>query len=125
MVLTSRNPCTKYSRLMLAYIGNTYSKERRVYEPTRRTTYSHIGLIVPNIFALQDRLGSFNITILKRTGEAPDINDPSAGAFGITDPSTQDAADAMKGVLLSGFLDFVIVADPDGNLLEIQPQGGR
>ena len=56
-----------------------------------------------NIFALQDRLGSFNITILKRTGEAPDINDPSAGAFGITDPSTQDAADAMKGVLLSGF----------------------
>ena len=125
MVRTSRNPCTKFSRLIVAFTGNTYSKERRFYEPTRKATYSHIGLIVPNILALQDRLESFNITILKRTGEAPDINDPSAGAFGITDPSTQDAADAMKGVLLSGFLDFVIVADPDGNLLEVQPQGGR
>ncbi|PVH80320.1 hypothetical protein DL98DRAFT_588429 [Cadophora sp. DSE1049] len=110
---------------LIEFICNTYSKEPRVYEPTRKATFSHIGLIVPDIVALQARLESFNIPILKRTGETPDINDPSAGAFGITDPSTQDAADALKGVLLSGFLDFVIVADPDGNLLEIQPQGGR
>lgn len=110
---------------LIEFICNTYHKERRVYEPNPRTTYSHIGLIVPDIQALQARLESFGVKILKRTGEAPDINDPSAQAFGITDPSSREAAEGLKGVLLSGFLDFVIAADPDGNLLEIQPQGGR
>ncbi|KAH9219610.1 hypothetical protein DL95DRAFT_483824 [Leptodontidium sp. 2 PMI_412] len=110
---------------LIEFICNTYSKERRVYEPTRRATFSHIGLIVPDVLALQARLDSYNIPILKRAGEKPDIGNPTSGAFGITDPESQDAIEALKGVLLSGFLEFAIVADPDGNLLEVQPQGGR
>ncbi|KAL2070412.1 hypothetical protein VTL71DRAFT_13438 [Oculimacula yallundae] len=108
---------------LIEFICNTYSKEPRVYEPTRRATFSHIGLIVPDTLALQARLDSYKIPILKRAGEKPDVTSPSIGAFGITDPESEEATEAMKGIFLSGFLSFVIVADPDGNFLEIQPRG--
>ncbi len=110
---------------LIEFICNTYQEERRVYEPSPTSTYSHIGLIVPDILALQARLDLFGVKILKRTGDAPDINDPRSQAFGLTNPSSPEAAEGLKGVLLSGFLDFVVAADPDGNLLEIQPQSGK
>lgn len=42
------------------------------------------------------------------------------GAFGLLDPAI--IPDALKGIIALGFERFLIVADPDGNLIEIQEQ---
>lgn len=92
---------------------------------TTTVTFSHVGLIVPDILATQKRMEKFGVKILKRVGENPNANGPLDNAFSLGDAITKDQAAkaaALKGIIGMGFPAFLVVADPDGNLVEIQQQ---
>lgn len=88
----------------------------------RLSSFSHIGLAVPDIKATQARMEQYGVNIVKRTGEVitAAISD-AAMPFGFSS-DTPAAESALKGVQAIGFDSFLLVTDPDGNLLEIQPQ---
>lgn len=86
-------------------------------------TFSHIGLIVPNINATQERMEKFGVNILKRTGELPPPElGPLANAFGLFLLNETERQEALDGIAGFGFGQFIIVEDPDGNTIEIQQQ---
>jgi len=61
-----------------------------------------------------------NVTIVKRVGASVDLHGVIPLAFGLADPAERDAA--IPGVEALGFPAFLVIADPDGNLLEVQEQ---
>ncbi|KAH8646481.1 hypothetical protein BGZ60DRAFT_535619 [Tricladium varicosporioides] len=87
-------------------------------------TFSHIGLVVPDLQSLQRRVESFNATILKRIDDPPARDQGSivAHALGFSDPTGKLASDALPAIQLMGFFSFLIFADPDGNVIEAQQQ---
>jgi lactoylglutathione lyase len=90
----------------------------------RVNTFSHIGLIVPDTLAAQKRMEMHGVKVLKRVGE--EMKFPSAGAqaFGFDEDHSnpRDAELTIEGINQLGFNDFLVIADPEGNVLEVQPQ---
>lgn len=94
---------------------------------TKRTnTFGHVGLIVPDIAKAQDYLESNGVEILKRVGDP--INTfigPVNNAFGIGEYAGVHHAAKQKLMDAQGIIGLpllLMVADPDGNLVEIQQQ---
>ena len=92
-------------------------------EPTtkRVNTFSHVGLVVPDVKKAQDRMEEDGVEILKPIGK--DV-EPGSGAamayrFGAQDLGDASAAAAFDAI---GFKYFLLAADPDGNVVEIQQQ---
>ncbi|CAG8952863.1 hypothetical protein HYFRA_00007577 [Hymenoscyphus fraxineus] len=97
----------------------------REYVPNTRQTLSHLGLIVPDVKALQDRVEAFNATILKRVDDAPSLDNGSVVALGFgIDPASEEAQELIAPTEALGFFQFLVFADPDGNLIEAQQQIG-
>ncbi|KAF2002300.1 Glyoxalase/Bleomycin resistance protein/Dihydroxybiphenyl dioxygenase, partial [Amniculicola lignicola CBS 123094] len=113
---------------MVEFQWNKKQKEERKFDANPRNTVSHLGLIVPDLIAAQERFISLNVTIIKRAGEldwSPETgNRIFAGAWGfnnLEDPEAQESIrKAMPGIDAIGFKDFILIADPDGNLFEVQ-----
>ena len=84
----------------------------------RQGTFSHLGLIVPDVQAVRDRMKDHGVKILKDVGDG---NMP-LGAIGDAmggvgdDQKIQKASAVMSGM---GFDKILLVADPDGNIVEI------
>ncbi|KAF2029846.1 hypothetical protein EK21DRAFT_89446 [Setomelanomma holmii] len=103
----------------------------RTYMPDAQTTFSHIGLVVDDIAAAKACFQDLGVNIVKRRGVldfSPATADRRfAAAFGFADidndETQKDIAAALPGFKALGFFgDFVMIADPDGNLVEVQPQ---
>ncbi|KAF2813612.1 Glyoxalase/Bleomycin resistance protein/Dihydroxybiphenyl dioxygenase [Mytilinidion resinicola] len=77
--------------------------------------FSHLGLIVPDIQAFQDRLIARNIQVEKKVGELPSKD--FGVYFGLhgKDPVLPKALEELVAA-------FVFVRDPDGYLIEVQVQ---
>ncbi|KAJ5272663.1 hypothetical protein N7478_007788 [Penicillium angulare] len=94
---------------------------------TKRTnTFGHVGLIVPDIQETQDYLENHGIEILKRYGEPiQDFTGLIPNAFGLGEYAGAHIA-AKKALMeaqgVIGIQLLLMVADPDGNLVEIQQQ---
>lgn len=94
---------------------------------TKRTnTFGHVGLVVPDIQKTQDYLESRGVKILKRYGEPiEEFTGPVVNAFGLGEFAGAHLA-AKKALMEAqgaiGLPLLVMVADPDGNLVEIQQQ---
>jgi lactoylglutathione lyase len=84
-------------------------------------SFSHFGLVVPDIQAAQSRMDAFGVTILKRVGAAVDQKGEVPLAFGMPGPGPQTAA-ALAGLADIGFDGYMIIADPDGNVIEVLQQ---
>ncbi|KAM0286471.1 hypothetical protein ACHAQH_000897 [Verticillium albo-atrum] len=90
-------------------------------------TFAHIGMVVPDIEATQARLDAYpGINILKRSGaelqrEGGIANATSLGPEAVAQPD-QEEVDLILSVLRPLNKPLIFVADPDGNLIEIQPQ---
>ncbi|KAK4496519.1 hypothetical protein PRZ48_012499 [Zasmidium cellare] len=85
-------------------------------------TFSHVGLVVPDIRSFQRRMEKFKVPILKRTGESSfDDEVRGARAFGVGS-DIQQGRMAVRALAAIGFEQFVIVVDPDGNAVEVQPE---
>ncbi|KAI1844486.1 hypothetical protein JX265_010019 [Neoarthrinium moseri] len=86
-------------------------------------TFGHVGLIVPDIQATQSRMEDNGVNILKRVGEDLAVEDgPVARAFGLGGDVESARVAALAGIRGIGFNGFLIITDPDGNLIEVQPQ---
>ncbi|EPE36506.1 Glyoxalase/Bleomycin resistance protein/Dihydroxybiphenyl dioxygenase [Glarea lozoyensis ATCC 20868] len=84
------------------------------------SSFSHLGLVVPNILAAQARMEAKGVTIVKRVGDAAHAESVIPAAFGFPD---KDAfQEASPGLQMLGFDGVLIIADPDGNLLEVMQQ---
>ena len=92
----------------------------------RVNTFSHVGLVVPDVQAIYTRMKDFGVEVLKAPGEMP-VPGTATGellekAFGIYAYTEEDQNAALAGIANLGFAKFLIVTDPDGNILEIQSQ---
>ena len=63
-------------------------------------------------------MDAFNVTILKRVGDAVNPDGEVPLAFGMPGPGVQTTA-ALTGLADFGFDGFMILADPDGNVIEV------
>lgn len=88
-----------------------------------------MGLIVDDIPAAQSRFDSLGVRFIKRAGEADLSGDTEesrilGGAWGFpgiqSEKVQEDIARGMPGLEAIGFREFMVVADPDGNLIEVQ-----
>ncbi|KAH7379436.1 hypothetical protein DE146DRAFT_774389 [Phaeosphaeria sp. MPI-PUGE-AT-0046c] len=105
-----------------------YRGTHRRYVPGPSNTFSHFGLIVDDLAASQKRFERLAVNIVKRAGEL-DFSAESgslvvAAAWAFDDLESEETQTAIKGVLPAlaaiGFGGFCIIADPDGNLFEVQ-----
>ncbi|PSN69272.1 hypothetical protein BS50DRAFT_675458 [Corynespora cassiicola Philippines] len=108
----------------------------RRYTPqsTPHLTFSHMGLIVDSLSAAQARFDRLGVRTIKRQGAIDfsperEENRIFAGAWGIPDlgdeQAQNDFIEGLPGMRAIGFGEFILVADPDGNLFEVQGRVGR
>lgn len=89
----------------------------------KASTFSHVGIIVPDVKATQDRLEKNCVTIYKRIGEPMPSDGPLADKYNLGDATNlsdkefKEFQDAMSELNQLN----IFAADPDGNLLEILP----
>lgn len=90
----------------------------RKYSTSTTQSFSHFGLVVPDIQAAEARMDAFNVTILKRVGDAVNEDGEIPLAFGMPGSGPETDA-ALTGLADFGFDGFMIIADPDGNVIEV------
>lgn len=89
-------------------------------------TFGHIGMVVPDVEETQKRLEEIEANIIKKFGEPPTVTGavPNATSLGDLSELDQKEIDAILAALTPGNTPLIWVADPDGNLIEIQGQEG-
>ena len=102
------------------------SDDRLIASTERSNTFGHVGLVVPDVVKAQEYLESQGVEILKRVNEPlKDYTGAVPNAFGVGEFAGLHLA-AKKALVeaqgLIGLEYFLMVADPDGNLVEIQQQ---
>ncbi|PGG98202.1 hypothetical protein GX51_06922 [Blastomyces parvus] len=92
-------------------------------------TFSHFGIVVPCVTRFQKRVDKLKLPILKRAGgemtqEALEAVAKSHGLRKMWEENKLEAESLLLMLLESipGFSDFIFMTDPDGNLIEVQPQ---
>lgn len=102
------------------------SDDHLVASTKRTNTFSHVGLIVPDIAKTQSYLEKHGVTILKRVGmPVTEMIGPLQNAFGIGEFAGAHIAAKqalIKAQSLIGLEMLLMVEDPDGNMVEIQQQ---
>lgn len=93
----------------------------------KSNTFGHIGIVVPDVEATQKRLESLpSVNILKNYGDDTPSEGPIANANGFPQSAWAQIDDDEREIIeqsLSAInLRFIYVEDPDGNIIEIQPQ---
>ena len=103
---------------------NDNSTDDNDFKPSTKTpnTFSHVGLVVSDVMETQTRMKAHGAKILKEVGANPLPGSPVAKAFGLADERASSQKDALAAINAIGFNTFLLVADPDGNLIEIQQQ---
>jgi len=86
-------------------------------------TFGHFGVIVPDIPAAQARFEKLGVNFIKKAGEAAKLEGPIAESYGlggVYERDPKEAEELYQAVLAPGLMDFALVTDPDGNLIEVQ-----
>ncbi|RGP79049.1 hypothetical protein FLONG3_2955 [Fusarium longipes] len=95
-------------------------------------TFGHIGIVVPDIQAFQERLDTMpHISVLKRSGEPFVELDSSivvGPAVGLLPKAVEQLDQEEREAIVQNFGQsveaLIFVADPDGNFIEVQGQEG-
>jgi lactoylglutathione lyase len=103
---------------------NDNSTSENDFKPSTKVpnTFSHVGLVVPDVMETQARMKAHGAKILKEVGVNPVPGDPIVKAFGLAEERVKAQLEALEAINAIGFETFLLVADPDGNLVEIQQQ---
>ncbi|KAL4936941.1 hypothetical protein BDV06DRAFT_232915 [Aspergillus oleicola] len=111
---------------LLEIVTFNVSDDKLLGSTKRTNTFGHIGLIVPDIVKAQDYLISKGVEILKPYGEPIEtFTGPVNNAFGIGEYAGAHVAAKQKLMEAQGIIGLpllLMIADPDGNLVEIQQQ---
>ncbi|KAM0236948.1 hypothetical protein ACHAP5_009234 [Fusarium lateritium] len=98
----------------------------------RANTFGHVGVVVPDTKALQERLDTMpHVNVIKKFGE-PFVNldtDSVVGpAIGLSQSVVAQLSLEEREAIVKGFghsVDpLIFLTDPDGNFIELQPQEG-
>lgn len=89
-------------------------------------TLSHIGIVVPDIEETQKRLDEYGIEVIKGLDQKLPVNHTITKTTTFNDIFTlpKQEQDAAWAVLETMAKPTIFVVDPDGNLIEIQPETG-
>jgi lactoylglutathione lyase len=119
-----RNKQNSAGLLELVYFNTTSIGGEPIPGPDKRaSTFSHIGVIVPDPAATQERLEEYNVTIYKKLAEPMPKDGPLGSPFALGDAtylSPEAFEEIQEQMTLLNQLN-IFAADPDGNMLEIQP----
>ncbi|KAF5855686.1 hypothetical protein ETB97_008600 [Aspergillus alliaceus] len=111
---------------LIEFVQFNVSDDHLVASTKQTNTFGHIGLIVPDVQKAQEYLESKGVTILKRVGErVTGFTGPVPNAFGIGEFAGAHLAAKQALVEAQGLIGleyFLMIKDPDGNLVEIQQQ---
>ncbi|KAJ4353421.1 uncharacterized protein N0V89_005150 [Didymosphaeria variabile] len=92
-------------------------------------TYSHFGLVVPDVKEAEGRIAAWGGRVIKGAGEETDVtNNELANAYGLgveaigslEEGELEAIVEAFRDVR-TGVMQSAFVGDPDGNLIELQP----
>lgn len=111
----------KNSQGLIEFLHHRNTSSTFPSSTTSLNTFSHVGLMVPNITQAQARMDQFGVTVLKRLGEDLKPGSEVAQAYGVEGSAEQEMA-VTEGIEAIGFAYFLLVSDPDGNIVEIQQQ---
>lgn len=107
--------------LEFVYLNTTGEDIPSLAEQT--STFSHVGIIVPDVEAVQERLEDYGVTIYKKVGEPMPVDGYLSRPSSLGDASnlsSEEFAAFQEAMTQLNQLN-VFAADPDGNLLEILP----
>lgn len=92
----------------------------------KSNTFGHIGMVVPDIKATQERLESFGVTVYKNAGDILPEEGPLVRAFAVQQMEEvyPEEYEAVLAVLNEVSKPLIFASDPDGNLIEIQVRDG-
>lgn len=111
---------------LLELVQFNVSDDRLIASTERTNTFGHVGLVVPDVAEAQTYLEARGVAILKRVGEAvEDFTGPVPNSMGIGEFAglhLEAKRALVKAQGLIGFEMFLMVTDPDGNVVEIQQQ---
>jgi lactoylglutathione lyase len=113
----------------LAGLLEHVSDDALVVSTKRSNAFGHVGMVVPDIQKTQEYLDYHGVEILKPFGEPiKDFTGPVNNAFGLG--KYESAHIAAKKALIeaqgsTGTPLLLMVADPEGNLVEIQQQDNQ
>ncbi|KAI1371204.1 hypothetical protein F4677DRAFT_317159 [Hypoxylon crocopeplum] len=114
--------------LELLFLDTPNTRENVTSSTERTNTFSHAGIIVPDIMAAQARLREFGVTIFKGVGETMPSGSPLNIAGGFTDAGISQLDSGEYESILGYFTELnknvIFAADPEGNFLEVMPQEG-
>jgi lactoylglutathione lyase len=82
---------------LIEFIYPKDATARLVSSTMKANTFSHVGIVVPNVRQAEERMKEFGVVILKGVGESPSPDDLAAKAFGLGD-SVQVAEAALHGI---------------------------
>lgn len=120
-----RNKQNSLGLLEIVYFNATKDDVReRIPGSTQRTsTFSHLGIIVPDPEATQKRLEDMNVVVHKKLGAPWPTEGPLGTPNTLGDASglSDEGWDQIRMVWGQLNLLNIFAEDPDGNLLEIQP----
>ena len=94
----------------------------------KANTFGHVGVVVPDVEAVQARLDTMdNVEVLKGLSDPMPFTGPIANSNGFPEEVWEHIDDEERALIeavIGGVnQNFIIVADPDGNMVEIQAQG--
>lgn len=111
---------------LLELVQFNVSDDHLVASTKRTNTFSHVGLIVPDIAKTQTYLEEHGVTILKKYGRpVTEMTGPLQNAFGIGEYAGAHIAAKQALIKAQGTIGIellLMVEDPDGNMVEIQQQ---
>ncbi|KAJ4118727.1 hypothetical protein NW768_010787 [Fusarium equiseti] len=93
-------------------------------------TFGHIGIVVPDIQALQERLDTMpDVSVLKRFGQPfieLDTKTVVGPAVGLLPDLVEQLDEEERRAIVQNFGQsvepLIFISDPDGNFIEVQPQ---
>jgi lactoylglutathione lyase len=111
---------------LLEIVEFSVSDDRVIASTERTNTLSHVGLVVPDVVEAQAYLEGAGVEILKGVGvpitefEGAVPNALGVGGFAGVHLEAKKRLVEAQGLI--GWENFLLVRDPDGNMVEIQQQ---
>lgn len=119
-----RNKQNSAGLIELVYFNTTSIGGEPIPGPDKRTsTFSHVGIIVPDPPTTQARLEEYGVTIYKKLGAPMPTDGPLGSPFALGDATylSPEAFEEIQEQMTKLNQLNIFAADPDGNMLEIQP----
>jgi lactoylglutathione lyase len=107
------------------YLADAADEAEKLASTRRANTFSHIGLIVPDLVKAQERFEAMGVNVTKALGVYAIGLRGVENALGVGEAALEAASEEEReaiaqGQALVGFQKLLVIEDPDGNMIEVQ-----